>query len=229
MDCAHGHAGCKQELRPPPCPHCGGPRWWDGAHTCKWLAFLTGSGGLEWVEGQVRRRARCFNPECDHRSSTLYEDQAYPHRRFSPAVAIAAVTELLWRGGQALAEVAKHWNCSTWTLVRWLEWIGGIIEFALLLKVCLACDPSGIPPPAYRVRQEPVPPGPAWMSRMAPVESLILMFELLARLLRDQGVALEEGPGLGAFLRYQLDRFRLVSWLTKPSPRLLFDWLWPGG
>jgi hypothetical protein len=55
---------------------------------------------------------------------------------------------------------------------------------------------------------------------MALAGFLVLLLEHLARLLRDQGVPLEPGPGLAAILRHQFDRFRAVSWLTRASPPL---------
>lgn len=201
----------------------------NGRRLVKRQAKLTRTWVLEWVVGLWRQRALCPNPECPVRSWTVYEEQGYPHRTFPPAVAVAAVAELLFHGEEAMVEVLAHWGCSPWTLVRWLEWIGGIVELLLLVKVCWASDPSGLPPPGYRARQDPEPSGPAWKSRMFLVENLVLLFERFARLLREQGVPLEEGPGLAAFLRLQFDRFRLVSWLTKPSPALLFDGPWSGG
>ncbi len=228
MDCLESRGQRKPEVRPC-CPNCGKPGWLDGWRFVKLQAKVTLAGVLAWMAGMWRRRARCPNPDCPVRGWTVYEEQGYSHRTFPPAVAAAAVAELLFRGETALADVAKHWGCSRWTLVRWVEWIGGLVELAVLFKVCWTCDPSGMPPPAYRAQQDADSSGPAWASRMALAGSLILLFEKLARLLRDQGVPLEEGPGLGAFLRHQLDRFCRVSWLTKPSPPLLFDGLWPGG
>jgi hypothetical protein len=228
MDCLESRGQRKPELRPC-CPNCAKPGWFDGWRFVKLQAKLTLAGVLVWVRGLWRRRARCPYPDCPVRSWTVYEDQGYPHRTFPPSVAAAAVTELLFRGAAALEGVAGHWGCCPGSLVRWLDWIGGIVGLAILIKVCWACYPSGMPPPTFRVRQDPEPAGPAWRSRMALAGSLVLLFERFARLLRDQGVPLAEGPGLAAFLRFQRDRFRLVSWLTKPSPPLVFDGLWSGG
>lgn len=228
MDCPRSCRQCKQEPRPC-CPECGKPGHRNGWRLVKRQAKVTAAGVLEWVTGLWRPRALCPNPDCPVRSWTIYEEQGYPHRTFPPSVAVAAAAELLFRGEQAMVDVAARWGCSPWTLVRWLEWICGIVELAVLVRHCWACDPSGMPPPTYRARQVSAYDGPAWKARMALVGSLVLLFERFAQLLREQDVALEDGPGLGAFLRHQLDRFRRVSWLTKPSPPLLFDGLWSGG
>ena len=53
---------------------------------------------------------------------------------------------------------------------------------------------------------------------MATPGLVLLLLECLARLLRVQGVPLEAGPGLGAILRHQFERFRAVSWLTRGLP-----------
>jgi hypothetical protein len=233
MDCLPGRAGCKQEVRPPPCGLCSGPRWWDGWRRVKWQATLT-PDGLTWVEGPWRRRTRCFNPECDSRSSTLYEAQAYPYRTFAPAVAVAAVLELLSVEGATVVSVAQLWQCDPRTLDRWLGWIGWLAELAVLLKVCWRYDPSGMPPPVFQPRRKDLDPPtattkPTWKDRATLIGSLVLLFEWLARLHRDHGIPLEEGPGLSALLRRQFDRYRLVSMLTKRSPPMQTQVLWSGG
>ena len=83
-------------------------------------------------------------------------------------------------------------------------------------------------------RADQVPDLPAagvglWRSRLTVVGSLITLFEWLARLCRDQGVPLERGPGLGALLRHQFDRFRRVCLLIGSYPALHFYGLRPDG
>jgi hypothetical protein len=53
---------------------------------------------------------------------------------------------------------------------------------------------------------------------------MLLLLEHFAGLLRTRFVALEAGPGLGALLRHQYERFRVVAWLTKSSPPLRIVW-----
>jgi hypothetical protein len=67
------------------------------------------------------------------------------------------------------------------------------------------------------------------MSQLPRVKSLLTLFEWLARLCRDQGVPLEQGPGLGALLRHQFDRFRRVCLLIGSYPPLHFYGLHPDG
>lgn len=234
MDSPRGRAGCKQEVRPPPCPHCSGPRWWDGWRLLQRQATLDLDGGLLWIEDLWRRRARCWNPECTGRSSTLYEVQGYPYRWFTLAVTVSAVLELLEVKGATLVSVARHWECHPTTLGRWVEWIGLLVEVAVLFKVCWLHDSSGMPPPVYKPRRQDLgspkaTPPPTWQVKATLVGSLILLFEWLAKLHRDAGVPLDKQSGLGAILCHQFDRFRQVSLLTKASPPMQPEVLWLGG
>ena len=197
-------------------------------------ATLSPEGDLCWAEAVWRRRARCFNPDCKCRSSAFYEPQAYPHRTYSPAVAVAAVLELLSVEGATPASVARQWHCDPRTLGRWMKWIGWLVEVAVLFKLCWLQDPTGLPPPRYQPRRKDLDRSgettlPTWKGRTNLVGSLILLCEWLARLHRDQGVVLEWGPGLSSLLRHQFDRFRLVSLLTKTSPPMRTQALWAGG
>ena len=228
MDCYRISHQSKQEPRPC-CPQCRRQGWLNGRRFVKRQAKVAADGVLEWEVELWRQRACCPNPECPVRSWSVYGIQEYPHSTFPPSVAIAAVIELLERGMGALADIAQRWGCSRRTLLRWLGWIGRIVELAVLIKVCWANDPSGMPPPGCRPRQDPDPSGPAWKSRQALVESLLLLFKWLVGLMRDQGLPFEEGAGLADFLRYQFDQFRRVSWISKLSPPLRFDGFWPDG
>ena len=231
MDCAPTSAQRKQEPVPI-CPCCHLLGCWDGRRLLKRQAKLAQDGSLEWIEDFWRLRARCLTPECSLRSWTCYEVQGYPHRTFPPAVVAAAVAEFLVLGMASLALVAEHWGCSTRTLARWVGWIAGLTTVEDLTEVCWLQDPSGMPPPAGRTEQVPEPPAARaapWRSQLALVESLVALFEWLARLCRDQGVPLERGPGLGALLRHQLDRFRRVCLLIGSYPALRFYGLHPDG
>ena len=205
MDFRLSSPGCKQELRPPPCPACGVIGWWNG-----WAfvaQMVVGVGGeVERVLDVARHRARCKEPECPYGSWTIYELGGYPHRAFTLAVAAAAVAELTLEAGATLTSVARHWDCDRRTVARWNTWIAGIAAPAALAQLCSHLDPDGLPAP------EP--------SGVATVGLVLLLLECLAGLLRVHGVALEAGPGLGAILRHQFERFRAVSWLTRASPAL---------
>ena len=231
MDCAASCAQRKQEPAPP-CPLCRLSGCRDGRRRVKRQAKVGQDGNLDWVVWFWRPRARCLNPDCRMRSWTVYEEQAYPHRTFPPAVVAAAMAEFLVGGEASLAVVAEHWGCSVRTLARWVGWICGLMTVAELIRECWLQDPSGMPPPTGRAGQDPDPPAlgvALWRSQLTLVEGLVALFEHLARLCRDQGDLLERGPGLGALLRHQFDRFRRVCWLTIQSPPLLFYGLHPDG
>ena len=214
MDFLPSSAGCKQELRPPPCPVCGVVGWWNGQ--CLVAQMVVGAAGtVERIEDLPRRRARCKEPDCPCGSWTIYEAGGYPRRSFTLAVAAAAIAELTFAVSATLTSVARHWQCDRRTVARWQRWAAGTAEPAALAQLCSSLDPDGLPAP-----------DPEGITRPGRV---ILLLECLARLLRTQGVALEPGPGLGAILRHQFERFRVVSWLTRASPALRVDGALAGG
>ena len=205
MDSVPSSAGCKQEVRPPPCPVCWGPCWWDGWRLV--AQMVAGADGLvvRLIE-VLRHRARCQDPMCSGRSWTIYEAGGYPCRTFVIAVAGLALAALAIEVGATLASVARRCQCDPRTVGRWKRWVGGFGDPAGLSRLCSRLEPDGFPPPR--------PDG------MLLAGAVVLLLEHLARLLRDQGVPLEAGPGLAAILRHQFDRFREVSWLTRASPPL---------
>jgi hypothetical protein len=105
MDFPPSSDGCKQELRPPPCPVCGVIGWWNG-----WVfvaQMVVGEAGtVERVPDQPRHRARCKAPECPCGSWTIYEAGGYPHRTFTLAVTAAAVAELAIAANASLSDKA---------------------------------------------------------------------------------------------------------------------------
>jgi hypothetical protein len=205
MDFRPSSAGCKQEVRPPPCPVCWGPCWWDGWRLV--AQMLAGGDGLVVRLVEVpRHRARCQDPTCPGRSWTIYEAGGYPCRTFVVAVAALALAALAVEVGATLASVARRCQCDPRTVGRWKQWVGGLCDPATLSRLCSRLEPDGFPPPR--------PKG------MLLAGFLVLLLEHLARLFREQGVPLEPGPGLAAILRQQFDRFRTVSWLTRASPPL---------
>ena len=205
MDFRPSSPGCKQELRPPPCPACGVIGWWNG-----WVLVaqmvVDAAGAAERQVDVPRHRARCKVPDCPCGSWTIYETGGYPHRAFTLAVAAAAIAELALDAQATLTSVARHWDCDRRTVARWRTWVAGIAAPAALAKLCSLLDPDGLPAPE--------PEG------VATPGLVLLLLECLARLLRVHGVPLEAGPGLAALLRHQFERFRVVSWLTRGSPAL---------
>lgn len=208
MDFPATSPGCKQELRPPPCPACGGPCWWDGWRIVAQMVIGV-LGVLLRLEDLRRHRARCRDRSCGFRGWTIYEPGGYPHRTFTLAVVAAAIAELAIGPDATLTSVAQHWGCDRRTVGRWRTWIAGVAAPEALARVCSRLDPDGLPAPD---------PGGITAPGL-----LLLLLECLARLLREQGVPLESGPGLGAILRHQFERFRAVSWLTRASPPLRVD------
>jgi hypothetical protein len=170
--------------------------------------MVVGAAGVaERLVEVPRHRARCKVPDCPCGSWTIYEAGGYPHRAFTLAVATAAIAELALDAEATLTSVARHWDCDRRTVARWRTWVAGIAAPAALAKLCSHLDPDGFPAP------EP--------AGVATPGLVLLLLECLARLLRVHGVPLEAGPGLGALLRHQFERFRVVSWLTRGSPALL--------
>ncbi len=205
MDFRPSSPGCKQDLRPPPCPVCGVVGWWNGRPFV--LQMVVGAtGAIEERKDVPRRRARCKEPDCPCGSWTIYEVGGYPHRTYTLAVVAAAISELVIVAGATLSSVARNWLCDRRTVARWNSSVARTAEPDELTRHCSSLDPDGFPAPD--------PPGLTRPGRV------LLLLECLARLLRTQGVALEPGPGLAAILRHQFERFRAVSWLTRASPGL---------
>lgn len=205
MDFLPSSPGCKQELRPPPCPVCGVVGWWNGRPFVGQMVVGT-AGTIEQVVDQPRRRARCKEPDCPCGSWTIYEAGGYPHRTFALAVVAAAIAELAVVVGATLSSVARNWRCDRRTVARWKDSVARTADPDELARHCSSLDPDGFPAP-----------NPAGLTRPGRV---LLLLERLAQLLRTQGVALESGPGFGVILRHQFERFRAVSWLTRASQPL---------
>lgn len=200
--------GCKPGIRPPPCPRCGGPAWWNGSRVVAQF-YADADGVVSRAVDVVRLRAECSDPACPHGSWTLYEPQGYPHRTFTLEVAVSAVAELTADPTAMLTSVAQRCQCDRRTVGRMIKWVRSLGEPQVLAGLCARIDPLGLPPPFF--------PG---LGRLALVGHLVFLLEHLARLLRNQGVPLERGSGLATILRYQFDRFRAVSYLTRASPPL---------
>lgn len=210
MDVPPTEQGCKKHVaRPGPCPVCGRPAWWNGTRWIKGVVFLL-AGGLRRAEPFVRRRARCSDRGCSAGSWTVYEPGGYPHRTFLLSVVAFAVAAMAVGVGATLTAVADECGSHRRSVGRWVRWVGGLADPAELSRGCARLDPDGLPPPAAPRTVEP----------MARAGWVVGLLDRLADLLRGRGVTLEPGPGLAAILRHQLDRFRSVFHLTRPSPPL---------
>jgi hypothetical protein len=125
-------------------------------------------------------------------------------------VAAAAVAELVASPGASRSSVARGFLCNRRTVARWSVWIAGLADPDHLSRTCAHLDSSGLPAP--RLYSD--------LGRLALAGLLLLLLDHLARLLRERGVPLPVGPGPAAILRWQFDRFRTISHLTRASPPL---------
>ncbi len=207
MDFRPSGGRCKQELPKSACPFCGGRAQRKAVRIVKSQVIVDGAGKPVRIDGLVRARLQC---RACLRSWTVYEPGGYPHRTFTLAVATAAVAELVGNPGANRSSVARNFMCDRRSVGRWWAWIVGLADPNSLSRVCARLDPSGLPAPRLYFDLGP----------LATAGLLLLLLEHLARLLRDQGVFLAPGPGLAAILRWQFDRFRTLSHLTRASPPL---------
>jgi hypothetical protein len=168
---------------------------------------LDGPGKPVRIEGVLRTRLQC---RACRRSWTLYEAGGYPRRTFTLAVAAAAIAELAVNPVATLSSVARGFLCDRRTVGRWSAWTARLADPDHLSRACARLDPAGLPVPRLF----------SGLGRVASAGLLLLLLDHLARLLRNRGVVLEPGPGLAAVLRWQFDRFRTVSHLTRASPPL---------
>jgi hypothetical protein len=125
-------------------------------------------------------------------------------------VAAAATAELAVNPDATRSSVAREFHCNRRTVDRWAARIAGVGDPDHLSRACARLDPSGLPAPRMYTSQ----------GQLALAGLLLLLLDHLARLLRNRGIPLEPGPGLAAILRWQFDRFRTVSHLTRASPPL---------
>jgi len=192
--------------------------------------MLDAAGCVYRVQGIVRLRYLCLNPACEFGSWTIYEPQGYPRRTFTLAVTASAVAELAASPEANLTSVAERCRCDRRTVGRWVRWAGALGEPQELGELCGRLDPSGLPPPTRALPgiYGPTPAIILGQGAIALAGLVVLLLEHLARLMREQGVPLEVGPGLAAILRHQFNRFRMVSCLTRASPPLRVEPGWAG-
>jgi len=210
MDFRPSGGRCKDESQDSACPFCGREALRKATRVVKSQVVLDGRGKPVRIEGVPRIRLQC---RACHRSWTLYEAGGYPRRTFTLAVAAAAIAELAMNPMGTLSSVARGFLCDRRTVGRWSAWMARLADPDHLSRACARLDPAGLPVPRLF----------AGLGRVASAGLLLLLLDHLARLLRNRGVALEPGPGLAAILRWQFDRFRTVSHLTRASPPLRIE------
>lgn len=201
----------KQKERPEPCRVCGAEAWWNGSRVVSVVVCGLGSV-VEYVTGQVRRRACCSERSCAASSWTVYPSGSYPHRTFQLDVVTSAVAQV--SGGESTGRTAQGHACSRRSVSRWRRWCAELVAPEELAAAAVRVDPDGLPPPRRGGKEAQDQAG--WALRL---------WERLAGLLAHRGVALPEGrSGLQRMLCWQHERDGVVAWLAKPqSPRLRVD------
>lgn len=214
MSVPHRTKRNKYSERPPACPSCGGPTWWNGTrHVCE---YSKPGRDLASDTEVVRRRVRCPAKGCPRTSWTLYENAAYPHRFFSLDLVISAVSAVVFARATMTASGKAH-GCGRDSIRRWVKWIERLADPQDLLRACTRLEPCGVPGGL----------DPTSMPRAA---SVLHLLDRLADLLAERGVraarALGQGTagtGLIRLLKDQLVRLGAVFYLTPSSPPLRVD------
>jgi len=195
----------KSPGRPPPCPDCVGPTWWDGKRLVAECRRF--EGGIEYVADVTRRRARCPSKDCPRRSWTVYEQDSYPHRVFALDLVVSAVAAVVVGRATLTAAARAHW-CSRDSVRRWVAWVERLAEPAELMRGCTRLEPRGLP-------------GGLARADIPRAGTVLHLLDRLADLLADRGVRLRSlRSGLARILADQLERLGAVFLLTKPSPPL---------
>ena len=216
--------GCKQGLHGLTCPECRRPGRVKDRRAVMQVKPDGHGGAVRILEPRVR--LQCFTPGCRNRnrSWTVYED-GYPRRKYTLALGVAVVKALGEVPGATLSSVARSFRVNRRTVGRLVGWTAGIATIESVAGQCAQIDPT-LPVPAAPLPPEPpLPILPATLEKLAQAGHLILLLEHLAALLRGRGVALEQGPGLVALLRNQLNRWGEVFYVTgRAPPALRIPW-----
>ncbi len=206
VPCERG--GGKRKERPEPCRLCGAAAWWNGSRVVSAVVIGLASA-VEYVSGQVRRRACCSDRRCPAASWTVYPSGMYPHRTFQLDVVSSAVAQVA--AGESRQRAAERHQCSRRSVGRWLRWCAQLVAVKELTAACVRLDPDGLP----------APPGGGKEHQGG---RALRLWERLADLLAHRGVCLPEGrSGLQRLLIWQRERQGVVAWLTRSSPRLHVD------
>src|SRR6266498_2683946 len=135
----------KRKERPEPCRVCGAAAWWNGSRMVS--AVVCGvANAVEYVSGQVRRRARCSDRGCPAPSWTMYPQGSYPHRTFQLDVVSSAVAQVA--AGESARQAAERHQCSRRSVSRWRGWCAQLVVPEELAAAAVRLDPDGLPPPA---------------------------------------------------------------------------------
>jgi len=124
--------------RPPACLRCGGDGvWWDGTRVR--TASVRGGGITVHLTGIRCRRVRCAQPACGLRWC-LFPPGLGPRRHFQACVVSAALQDYLYSPDASQEKTAARHGCVRRTLGRWLRWVAGLAEPAVIEERTLAAQ-----------------------------------------------------------------------------------------
>jgi len=140
---------CRTVARPAACPVCCGTRiWWNGFGE-RSASVRLGDETFH-VSGIRFRRVLCADSACRHRWSLLPPGLA-PRRHFQSCVVSAAVQEYLFAPGASQESTAHRHGCSRRALGRWIGWLAGLVEPAVIQERILAAQGEPILAPVRAV------------------------------------------------------------------------------
>lgn len=122
--------------RPPPCPQCGTPSWWNGWR----IVFPVVSGSFDRVERREVALAKTRCSSC-RASFTVYPPGFYPGRQFQLDV-VADVAARVALKEDSLARAAAQAGASATSARRWSSWIAALAAPAVLCAVIARVDPD---------------------------------------------------------------------------------------
>lgn len=171
--------------RPPPCPSCSGPAWWNG-----WRRIFPCRS-----EGRVElalARGRCKSGGCA--DFVVRPGDLYPRRQYQPDV-VAKVVAAIAVGGETPAKAAAAVQASVTSARRWTGWVAKLIEVSAALALAARLWPDGVA--GAGMATTPAPSTGALAARV------LQALEHLGAALQRTGAALISTSGLGRALEWQ--------------------------
>jgi hypothetical protein len=200
--------------RPPPCPLCAAPCWWNGWRLVH--PVIADASGRATRVAQWLARSKCT--AC-HKSFSCLPDALYPRRQYQLDV-VADVVAAVSLGDRSAAAAARDAGASPTSARRWIAWVAALAAPAVLLAAAAQLDP-----------QAPVGAGLAHHAGdgvRARAARVLDALEQLGAALVTSDVALAQRTGLGRVLGWQWSRFRDVVHLVV-EPKTLSPALALGG
>lgn len=190
--------------RPPPCPLCAAPCWWNGWRLVHPMTAAP-AGAAVRVE-QWLARAKC---SACRKGFTCLPEILYPRRQYQLDV-VAHVVADVSLGGRSALVAARATGASPTSARRWTAWVAELAEPGELLRLASQIDPAAPTGTGISLHA-----GDGVRARAARV--LDALEQLGAALVRS-GVALAQRSGLGRVLGWQWSRFRdVVHLVTEPK------------